>query len=272
MKKLLLLTVAGLISFTIRSLIIAQVKEVYVMKRIESIDQAIQKDLNSLPNQPIIHAMIEKRNLSDFFSTEPQKYVLIKRNAAYTVLAGELDESALKHVSDLLNTYDQIKLDCDEQYHHWFLKNGYKLCPRIELEYTAKNIELPQPKNNFILKNIDAAIFAKCSWRDFISLLYGSSELFLHNGFGVALTDNELVIGEAYAACIGNGFCEVGIVTHPDYRGQGIATQVAAALIKQCLDRQLIPMWSCDSENPASLKVALKLGFVVKRYYAYLKK
>ena len=148
------------------------------------------------------------------------------------------------------------------------------MCPRIELWYTSKDVdtEFFPIKNSAVIQNISADIFLKCMWYEFISSLYGSSELFLNNGFGVALCDNESVMSEAYAAGIGKNLCEIGIATHADYRGQGVATHTAAHLLKQCLDRQLVPVWSCDYENPASFKVALKLGFEVKRYYAFLKK
>lgn len=43
------------------------------------------------------------------------------------------------------------------------------------------------------------------------------------------------IVGEVYAAFIGAGFCEVGIATHPDHQGQGIATNLACYLIERCV-------------------------------------
>jgi len=247
-------------------------KETLAMNKIKSIDKILQKELNRLPNQPILHSIIENRNIRDFFSSQPQNYILVKGSAAYTFLAGELDEAALKQVSEFLSSYENMSLICNERYHNWFLKNGYKICPRIELWYTAKDVELFPLKNNHVLKNLDANVFAKCLWYKMIVSFYGSPENFLNNGFGIALCENESIISEAYAGFIGDGLCEVGVATHPDYRGQGLATNTVAYLLKQCIDRKLTPVWSCDYENPASLKVVLNLGFIVKRYYAFLKK
>jgi len=265
MKKKLLLFVITLLSITIKS-------GIFAMKNVQSINQKILKELDTLPNQPVLYSILEKRNLGGYFSNNPEKYIVVKSNAQYAFLAGELEETDLQDVLAFLQSYENITLICNEQYHSWFLKNSYKLCPRIEFLYTAKTIELLPIQSNFVLKNIDHEIFTRCMWYTFITNLYGSPERFLNNGFGVALCDNNTIASEAYAACIGKGFCEVGITTHTNYRGQGLATQTAGQLVKQCLDRNLVPMWSCDYENPASWKVALKLGFTVNRYYAFLKK
>ncbi|WP_341579536.1 GNAT family N-acetyltransferase [Microbacterium schleiferi] len=54
---------------------------------------------------------------------------------------------------------------------------------------------------------------------------------------------------------------EIGIETHPEARGQGLATAVAARMIGDLLDRGITPIWSCRDSNHASIALASKLGF-----------
>lgn len=243
-----------------------------IMKKIDVIDPLLQKELNELPNQPILHAILEKRSGGNFFSAQPHKYVLVKMGSKYTFLAGDFNEIELKNVADFLSTYKEISLICNERYHQWFLKNGYTLCPRIELRYFAPDVTLPIFPNNVSIKNINADIFPYCMWYQFTSTLCGTPENFLKNGFGIALCINDRIISEAYGAAISKGLCEIGIVTHPDFQGQGFATIAVKHILKQCLNRHLLPVWSCNYENTASWKVALKSGFSITRYYAFMNK
>jgi hypothetical protein len=44
------------------------------------------------------------------------------------------------------------------------------------------------------------------------------------------------------------------------FRRQGLATLACVALIEDCLERGLTPLWNCLASNGASAKTALKLG------------
>ncbi|MDE7293612.1 MAG: GNAT family N-acetyltransferase [Oscillospiraceae bacterium] len=56
-------------------------------------------------------------------------------------------------------------------------------------------------------------------------------------------------------------FAEIGINTLPEFRRQGLAYEVCAALISSLLSKGTIPLWSAASDNIASRKLAEKLGF-----------
>lgn len=98
---------------------------------------------------------------------------------------------------------------------------------------------------------------------------YGSPEKFLRFGKGYALCKDEHIVSECYTDYLGGGYAEIGVVTHPDYRGQGFAKQVVSYCINR-LDQNYIPIWSCQVNNRSSLKVAIKVGFSISRYYVQM--
>lgn len=62
---------------------------------------------------------------------------------------------------------------------------------------------------------------------------------------------------------------EIGIETHPDARGRGLATAVAARMIGDLLEQGITPVWSCRESNLASVALATKLGFRPVRRLPY---
>lgn len=91
--------------------------------------------------------------------------------------------------------------------------------------------------------------------------IFGGAENFLAKGFASVAAHEGRPVSLAAACAIGGGEAEIELVTHPDYRGKGLATHVARALVRQCLERGIAPAWSCASANAASIAVALKAGF-----------
>lgn len=101
------------------------------------------------------------------------------------------------------------------------------------------------------------------------SELYGSADNFLRYGTGYALCLGSEAVSEAYAS-IGGGHAEIGVITNSAYRGKGYAAQIVSHLIKHCVDEKIIPQWSCNADNRASLSTGLRLGFEVNSYYTLL--
>lgn len=96
-----------------------------------------------------------------------------------------------------------------------------------------------------------------------------SPDEFVQRGIGIcALVETEVVCAATSSLVCRSGI-EVNVMTHPDYRRQGVATSVCARLALECLDRRLSPHW--DAANPASAKLAQKLGYTpTGSYYGYL--
>lgn len=227
-------------------------------------------ELCTLPNQAGIHSLLNKTCAGDAFSNAPERHVLLKSSEAYCYFAGELLDSELHDFVQFLKTFPMVKLLCQESLHTHLLIEGMKACVRIDLIYQNSSIEI-KDLLPFLVKPITSSkLGRKCPWWSFIIGLYGSEEMFFKNGFGVALCREDNVLCATYAAYVGGGYAEIGIVTSPGHEGKGLATLAGKYCVQECLKRRLIPEWSCNFDNPASLRVALKAGFTLTRYYAFL--
>ena len=61
---------------------------------------------------------------------------------------------------------------------------------------------------------------------------------------------------------LADGFGDIGVITHPNHRGEGLGTAVVQSLIhRQRVDR-IEPLYRCDPNNIGSMKLSARLGFV----------
>jgi GNAT superfamily N-acetyltransferase len=60
-----------------------------------------------------------------------------------------------------------------------------------------------------------------------------------------------------------NGFMDYGVLTDPDFRGQGLARHVVCALTDDTNERGLIPQYRCNRVNRGSRRVAEAAGFTL---------
>ena len=90
---------------------------------------------------------------------------------------------------------------------------------------------------------------------------WNSAKDFKQKGKGFTLLHNGEIASTAYSAFVHEDKLEIGIETVEKYRGSGFAELTCCKLIDYCLERELIPVWSCRFENTASYKLAQKLGF-----------
>ncbi len=76
-----------------------------------------------------------------------------------------------------------------------------------------------------------------------------------------AIVDGQLVaIAQNYART--DRYGEIGVHTLPAYRQQRYAVATAAAVARYIQSLGLTPVWSCGAHNEASLRTAVRLGFV----------
>jgi len=122
-------------------------------------------------------------------------------------------------------------------------------------------------KKGFTLRTIDRELLERCEWRDDMEFFAGSLENFLQNDLGICLMrDNEIIV-EAYASALGAPYAEIGAITHEPYRGKGYAALTVAYLVESLAQLGYQCYWSCDIDNPASARVARKLGFGIEKPY-----
>lgn len=79
----------------------------------------------------------------------------------------------------------------------------------------------------------------------------------------VAIVDS-LPVAFCYAAFTTDRLWDVSIETLKAYRRRGLAAACVLALSRHMYDRDLIPAWGAMDNNPASIGLAAKLGFVLE--------
>jgi len=89
---------------------------------------------------------------------------------------------------------------------------------------------------------------------------YDSPEDFARRGIGYCLLKGREVVAAAFSSLICSRGAEMSIFVMPEFRRKGVATALACAVIKDCLERRLEPHW--DAANVESCLLAEKLGYV----------
>lgn len=153
---------------------------------------------------------------------------------------------------------------------HW---KYFGYFPRTEL--SAKNLSLQDIRRlltqlpaRFKMKRVDLDVTKQIlsqnlsdHWVNAIDYI-GGPEKFVKEGVGFCILEGNKVLSMVMGfktSVPTTQSIEIDIVTHPDYRGLGLATLVSAKLIEYCLERGIEPHW--DAANQLSVKLAQKLGY-----------
>jgi RimJ/RimL family protein N-acetyltransferase len=126
------------------------------------------------------------------------------------------------------------------------------------------------PKSGKDVKRMDLELITQVWGKDhFIDVSdFESPSDFIERGIGYTLERNGEIIGAAYSSLVCSKGIEVSIFIADDYRRQGIATTLAAHLVKWCLEKDMDAHW--DAANPESCKLAEKLGYIpTGKYQAF---
>jgi GNAT superfamily N-acetyltransferase len=55
--------------------------------------------------------------------------------------------------------------------------------------------------------------------------------------------------------------CDIGVLVHPDHRGQGLGAAAVSTLCEWCIENEKIPMYRVLEDNPHSMTIPRALGF-----------
>lgn len=120
------------------------------------------------------------------------------------------------------------------------------------------------------VKQIDLALATQVWGQDhFVDLSdFESPSDFVERGIGYYIEKNGTITGAAFSSLACSRGIEVSIFITEDYRRQGMATTLAAYLLKWCLENNMDPHW--DAANLESCRLAEKLGYIPEgKYWAY---
>ena len=117
-----------------------------------------------------------------------------------------------------------------------------------------------------MLFNISGSVVPKDFWK--------TPEQFASIAKAFAVMIDGKPVSTAFTSAKHDDKLEIGIETHKDYQGKGLAYLACAKLIEYCMDKKLEPVWSCRLENIGSVNLAKKLGFIetLRMPYYYIPK
>jgi len=91
---------------------------------------------------------------------------------------------------------------------------------------------------------------------------YRSARELLTDGIAAAAVVDGGIAAIAHTSARSARHADIGVGTVAAWRGRGLATAAAALVAERIQGPGQIPVWSTGATNPASLRVARKLGFV----------
>lgn len=118
-----------------------------------------------------------------------------------------------------------------------------------------------QPTGLEQFDRIMGAVVPRRFWRD--------REHFQQAGVGFSVIKDGEPVATAFSSFVKGHQLEIGIETHPEHRGQGLAAIACTHLIDHCREHGLEPIWSCREDNTGSMRLAHRLGFVPTRRLPY---
>lgn len=94
---------------------------------------------------------------------------------------------------------------------------------------------------------------------------FESAADFVERGIGYYVERGGTILGAAYSSLVCSRGIEVSIFISEEHRRQGMATTLAAHLVKWCLESNLDAHW--DAANSESCRLAEKLGYTLDGKY-----
>jgi RimJ/RimL family protein N-acetyltransferase len=141
----------------------------------------------------------------------------------------------------------------------------------LRYEYRDRADAVPPPPlpDSYTLQPMDTDLFAKCLWNGEVTRACGTAERFIETGLGWCVMHGDDLASESYSVFRGRAVHEIGVISARAHRGRGLAVHACHRLIEACEADGMGTYWSCNRDNPASNRVAGKLGFTDRRAYRF---
>lgn len=157
------------------------------------------------------------------------------------------------------------------------LRRVYQLPEDQQAEERAPGDGTPSPTEGAILP-VGEALLGRTDLEHhecvtaWIAENWMDEETYREQGFGLGWVQGARIVSWCMAEYVAQGpggVCRagIGIETLPEARNRGYATHLARAFVAECEAREIVPHWDCWNDNLASIAVAEKAGFRLRRTY-----
>ncbi|WP_413404659.1 GNAT family N-acetyltransferase [Paenibacillus amylolyticus] len=237
--------------------------------------------LDSIQNKAVyVRSVIDHTQQGRVFVNEERSptSVLITSNGGFYGLAGdEEDELFIADVVQFMNeesnhpgffalgVFTTAWANKIDSYH---IRHGKKITrtyysfnPKKFLKLYSGQDTIVQKPFEYLPLNAVIAQEYRQKFYPYYQLVWSSTEQFVEHGIGHFIKKNDQLVSVCTSPYVGGGYAEIDIITIEEFKRQGLASQLGILFIKDCLVKNLIPNWSCHSDNLASNELATKLGF-----------
>jgi predicted GNAT family acetyltransferase len=87
----------------------------------------------------------------------------------------------------------------------------------------------------------------------------------------VGIVDGPELVAVASLHAWDDAIGHIGVYTHHDARGHGLAARVASAIVVDSFERGLVPQWRANVDNHTSVAVAARLGFAAAGHQIFVR-
>ncbi|MCP3772956.1 GNAT family N-acetyltransferase [Paenibacillus sp. MZ04-78.2] len=167
--------------------------------------------------------------------------------------AAVADEAWDEAVNEALTDYELVE---GEDLQFEFAADRYSKLRQAQsesrIQITPLDVDLlHDPANDFVLEDL--------------SEFWNSTGDFMDKGFGYCVLKDKTVQSVCFSGYVyGNGHDLVVRTYEEEERQKGLGAAVTFAYLDHCVRNGLVPHWTTDEENEASIALANKCGFVLK--------
>lgn len=222
-------------------------------------------------------SIAEMKQYGDVF-TDGDSF-LLWHFSGFAFIIGACGEDFLEQIYRDLLTADSLTrrfvlFTADERAERYFReKSELSFGRRYSFEYKGDTGALPaEVRHGYDVCELGEELFDTVEGRVTPRFSWRTSEEFLRNGKGICVLHGERAAAWAFSAAVSDFEMDIGVEALPEYRHMGLAFFAAEQMIRCCSEQGKRPVWSCDTGNTASRRLAEKLGFSVLSEYTTIKR
>ncbi len=228
----------------------------------------------------LIKTVLKENEGEIFVDNIENPNVALMSYKVFEIIGGDSShEMAIEILKNI--TENRMILFPDDEWNN-FAENKLILSPYPRTKFSSDKLSLDRANEllekklpeGYKLQKVDKKIITKINPKLAPAFLpfFKSADDFVERGLAYCITESDFILSVAGSAMpIYDNEYELQAITDPNpkFRRKGLATAAAAALIKESLEKGIIPYW--DADNEISVRFALKLGFTKpEAYTAYL--